>query len=166
MVNYNNGKIYKIECLTGDIDDIYIGSTTKNYLSKRMVQHRSDYKRWKESDVKGITSSFKIFDKYGVDNCIITLLENVNAKSKEELLARESYYIRTSYCVNKNIMGRTRKEWEVEYYEQNKERIKEYQMKPEIKEQRKIKRSIKVKCEICNLELQKYSLKNHKTNKH
>ena len=45
MVNYNNGKIYKIE---NNIDDmIYIGSTTKQYLSQRMDKHRSSYKRWK-----------------------------------------------------------------------------------------------------------------------
>ena len=36
MVNYNNGKIYKIEPLNGEEGDIYIGSTTKEYLSQRM----------------------------------------------------------------------------------------------------------------------------------
>ena len=36
MVNYTNGKIYKIICLT--TNDIYIGSTTKP-LSTRLANH-------------------------------------------------------------------------------------------------------------------------------
>ena len=51
MVNYANGKIYKIESIINieDIEEplIYIGSTTKNYLSQRMDEHRSNYKMWK-----------------------------------------------------------------------------------------------------------------------
>jgi hypothetical protein len=42
MVNYGNGKIYKIESHLGD--KIYIGSTTKQYLSQRMDKHRSEYR--------------------------------------------------------------------------------------------------------------------------
>ena len=46
MVNYNNSKVYKIWSHAGD--KIYIGSTTKDYLSKRMTDHRSAYKLYKE----------------------------------------------------------------------------------------------------------------------
>ena len=45
MVNYNNGKIYKIEDLSGEI--CYIGSTTKERLCQRMVNHRAKYIHWK-----------------------------------------------------------------------------------------------------------------------
>ncbi len=45
MVNYQNGKIYKIQDIGGNM--CYIGSTTKDFLSKRMVEHRSAYKNWK-----------------------------------------------------------------------------------------------------------------------
>ena len=50
MVNYNNGKIYKIVpiCEGADEGDVYIGSTTKEYLSQRMVQHRADYNKWQK----------------------------------------------------------------------------------------------------------------------
>ena len=65
MVNYNNGKIYKIENLGGNM--CYIGSTTKDYLSKRMVQHRSLYKRWKDGKCVSNISVFKMFEKYGLD---------------------------------------------------------------------------------------------------
>jgi hypothetical protein len=42
---------------------------------------------------KGKTRSFEVFEKYGVENCAIILLEYVNAHSKDELLAREKYYV-------------------------------------------------------------------------
>jgi hypothetical protein len=114
MNKYENGKIYKIEAINGEVGDIYIGSTTQKYLCSRMTKHRSDYKR-------KLTRSYKIFDKYGLDNCIITLLENVNCRSKDELIARERFYIETLQCVNKKIAVRTMKE----YREMNREKLKE-----------------------------------------
>ena len=42
MVNYDNGKIYKIK--SNQTNKIYVGSTTKTYLSQRMDQHRSAVK--------------------------------------------------------------------------------------------------------------------------
>jgi hypothetical protein len=90
MVNYSNCKIYKIEPICEhDEGDIYIGSTTKDYLSKRMVAHRSLYKRCKNSKEINYCSSYKLFDKYGIENCNIYLLENVSANSKDELLAQK-----------------------------------------------------------------------------
>ena len=61
MVNYSNGKIYKIEPLEGEEGDVYIGSTTKQYLSQRMVEHRDSYKRWKSGAKIGKTSSYILF---------------------------------------------------------------------------------------------------------
>ncbi len=69
-INYNNGKIYKIEPLNGEEGDIYIGSTTKQYLSQRMDSHRSDFKKFNEGKKVSITS-FKLFEKYGIENCNI-----------------------------------------------------------------------------------------------
>jgi adenylate kinase family enzyme len=122
MVNYANGKIYKIEPLIDhDEGDIYIGSTTKNLLCQRMETHRGNYRGWKNGYNNKITS-FNIFDKYGLENCVITLLETVNANSKDELHTRERYYIQSLKCVNKNIPTRTDKE----YREDNKEILKQY----------------------------------------
>ena len=119
MVNYSNGKIYKIEPIVEHLEgDIYIGSTTKKYLSQRMDKHRSSYKRYKDGKFHKFTV-FDIFDKYGIDNCKIYLLESVNANSKDELLAKEGNYIKTLKCVNKCIVGRTEKE----YYNDNKTNI-------------------------------------------
>ena len=66
--NYSKGKIYKIEALNGEPDDIYIGSTTKEFLSQRMTKHRSSYLRWSGSNsIKpNYVTSFDVFDKYGI----------------------------------------------------------------------------------------------------
>ena len=119
MVNYNNGKIYKIEPICDyDEGDIYIGSTTKQYLSQRMTAHKKDYRSYQKGNHKKITS-FILFDKYGIDNCNILLLELVNVETKDELHNREAHYIKNLKCVNKIIPKRTPKE----YRQDNKESI-------------------------------------------
>ena len=71
--DYSKGKIYKIEPICDhDEGDIFLGSTTKEYLSQRMDKHRSDYKRWKQGKCAFI-SSYSIFEEYGLKNCFIEL---------------------------------------------------------------------------------------------
>ena len=125
MVNYNNGKIYKIEPLNGEEGDIYIGSTTKEYLSQRMDKHRSDYKYFLKNGAKKATS-YNLFNKYGVEDCKIILLELVNVNSKDELLMREAHYIKELKCVNKFMPLATKnKNYMKEYRETHKEELKE-----------------------------------------
>ena len=114
MVNYSNGKIYKIESDLGDL--IYIGSTTKYYLSQRMERHRFDYVRRCTYRPQLNITAHQLFDKYGIDNCRIVLLESVKCESKDELTAREAYYIKNNKCVNKNVPNRTKKEYYNEVY--------------------------------------------------
>ena len=59
MVNYQNGKIYKIEDVGGNM--CYIGSTPKDFLSKRMVEHRSKYNTWRNDNTSIRYSVFEIF---------------------------------------------------------------------------------------------------------
>jgi ribosomal protein S27AE len=137
MVNYSNGKIYMI-CAIDAIDgdgNIYIGSTTKEYLSQRMVCHRKDYVQWKNGNIKvGKINSFILFDNFGVDHCRIILLETFPCQSKDELTSREAFYIRSMPNVNKIIPHRTRAQYRednqedilrkrIEYYEINKDSI-------------------------------------------
>jgi len=133
MVNYNNGKIYKIEDLAGEM--CYIGSTTKERLCQRMVQHRSRYTAWKAAKGDKYTV-FDIFEKYGIDNCRIVLVETYPCESKDELTSREAHYIRNLACVNKCIPGRTDDQYyqdnidqillkQKKHYNENKEKIKE-----------------------------------------
>ena len=70
MVNYTNGKIYKIVCLT--TNQIYIGSTTKP-LSTRLANHRADYKLYKNGKIKsGIMIRFMRVPYLVVIGCACT----------------------------------------------------------------------------------------------
>jgi hypothetical protein len=111
MPDYQNGKIYMIWCG----DDKYYGSTIRT-LSARMSKHRYIHKQ--ASGKK--TSACVIFDKHGTDNCKIELVELFPCHSKDELEAREGFYIRNNNCVNKIIPDRTR----IEYNEVHRDDIK------------------------------------------
>lgn len=110
MPNYKQGKIYKIVSNTDD-DICYVGSTTQPLLCQRMVEHRSGYGRWKNGGKCDKTSSYDMFDKYGVSNCRIELIEIFPCNSKDELTKKEGEYIRSLECVNKKIAGRTKQGW-------------------------------------------------------
>jgi len=115
MVNYDNGKIYKIVCNKTGL--IYIGSTTKKLLCQRLTNHVCLFKRYKNGKHNFITS-FKVLENNDYN---IILLENFPCESKDELHARERYYIESIECVNKCIPTRKIKE----YNEKNKDKIKE-----------------------------------------
>jgi hypothetical protein len=102
MVNYSNGKIYKIEAVNAEPDEkVYVGSTTKEYLSQRMYFHKNHYHKWKDGKCDKVMC-YDLFDKYGIDNCVIVLLEIVNCNSKDELLSKERQYYKTLHCINKH----------------------------------------------------------------
>ena len=112
--DYSKGKIYKIEPIVEhEPNEIYIGSTTKEYLSQRMATHKGDYIRWKNNK-RGKVMVFDLFDKYEFCNCEIILLENYIASSKDDLLSREKYFIQSIGCLNKYIPGRTLEEYKTE----------------------------------------------------
>lgn len=88
MVNYNYSKVYKI--INSIDDEIYIGSTTYQYLCNRMNQHRMSCK-----DISGRRDS-KLYNKMrelGIENFKIELLEEVKCDNKEALLIKEQEYI-------------------------------------------------------------------------
>jgi hypothetical protein len=122
MVNYANSKVYKIWSPQGD--KIYVGSTTKQYLSQRMTAHRKDYNYWKSGKGDFVTS-YSIFDEYGLENCLIELLEAKPCSSRDELKQLEGGYIRSLICVNKRIESRTK----IEYHNDNKEKFSGLQKK-------------------------------------
>ena len=123
QMNYKNGKIYKIESHLGD--KIYIGSTTKQYLSQRMGFHRSDYKKWMNNK-SGYVRVYDLFNEYGIDNCLITLIEMCPCNTRDELRAKEGFYIKSLPCVNKNVAGRSQKEYNAEHKEQRKQSQKDF----------------------------------------
>lgn len=188
--NYKNGKIYKIEPIEGgEEEDIYIGSTCSEFLNQRLNHHYNDYKSYKK-DKNSFVSSYILFDKYGFDNCNIILLETVEANTKNELLERESYYIKTLKCINKKIPLRTQKEWYddnkdkiIKYRKDNKDKIKEYhkenydnnkeKRKEEARQYRKNnkeiiseKSKIKITCECGSNVRKEDKARHYKSNKH
>lgn len=120
MVNYQNGKIYAIKSNSGD--KIYVGSTTKEYLSARMAEHRRAFAVVERGTAKRCTSH-EVFTQYGVENCYIELIELFPCNTKDELATRENHYIRSLVCVNKYlaINPLTKKERAAEYYKRNAE---------------------------------------------
>ena len=73
-----------------------------------MADHIASYRTWIKSDKKADKiMAFELFDKYGVGNCKIILLEFVNAKSKDELRMKEQEHIEKLKCINKVRAYRT-----------------------------------------------------------
>ena len=111
MSNYNLGKIYCIK--SKNSKDIYIGSTCLT-LERRFELHSYDFLYRN----KNLTSS-KIIFKQG--DAYIELIENCPCKNKTELIQREGDLQRQMDCVNKQIAGRSKKE----YYDEHKEHLGE-----------------------------------------
>ena len=110
---YNNGKIYIIK--SDQTEKIYIGSTIQP-LTKRLLAHKNNFKRW-NNDKYGYVTSFEII-KFG--DSYIELIELYPCNSKSELEKREGKIIKqNNYTVNKLIAGRTDKE----FYEDNKDEL-------------------------------------------
>ena len=158
--DYSKGKIYKIEPICEhDEGAIYIGSTTKEYLSQRMTAHRSDYNRWKLG-LRNNVASFNLFEKYGVENCQIILIEYVNAISHDDLAKSEAKHIQNNKCVNQKIPTRTQQEYD-KIYKQS-EKYKEYLILS--KDERNKKAGSKITC-ICGCIIRRDSKAKHEKSK-
>lgn len=101
------GKIYIIK--SKQTDKVYIGSTF-NTLKQRFTEHKSKHKSKHNCTSKEII-------KY--PDAEIILIECYECEDEKQLKTRESEYIRQYNCVNIRIEGRT----DVEYREDNKEKI-------------------------------------------
>ena len=97
--DYSNGRIYFIEPICEHEDNEFYYGSTIQILCKRMDKHRRDFKNWKDGN-HGKYMCFELFEKYGLENCKIYLAEKYPCKDREELEAREGYYIRNYDCNN------------------------------------------------------------------
>lgn len=87
MVNYSLGKVYKIVCnVTGEC---YVGSTCQKSLALRLATHKSSTNK---------SYSKRIIERGNYD---IVLLEDVCCQNKDQLHARERYWIDNTICINK-----------------------------------------------------------------
>jgi hypothetical protein len=108
---YENGKIYKIFNET----DTYYGSTILS-LNERLRLHKGN----KNTIAKLIINN----PPYKIE-----IIENYPCRNKYELEQRERFFQKNNKCINIQICGRTKKEWDKEYYEDNKDKIKEQRRK-------------------------------------
>ena len=120
MNKYQNGKIYAIRSY--QTEEFYIGSTCDK-LSKRFYNHKAKFKQFQNGKGNCVTS-FKMLE---YPDARMELLENCPCNDKNELTRREGELIRANpNCVNKNIAGRTDKEWRQANAETIKANRKEY----------------------------------------
>jgi hypothetical protein len=118
MPDYQQGKIYKIVC--NETGLTYYGSTVKPRLSERMSNHRGMFKAYKEDPISNkYVSSFQVLER---NNYEYSLVESYPCNTKDELHARERYYIENNECVNRSIPSRTK----AEYRDDHKPEIAEY----------------------------------------
>ena len=105
MVNYSNGKIYKL--IAGD--GIYVGATCSS-LARRKWRHKSKSKKFPTRRVyaKCIEVGWNLVD--------IVLLERFNCENKDDLHKRERYWIEKIGNLNMQLPMRTT--------EDNKEHLK------------------------------------------
>lgn len=176
MNKYENGKIYRLVCNITNKN--YYGSTIQ-LLSKRLYEHKRDYKRYLNNNKNYITS----FEIIKGDNFEIILVELFNCSCKLELEKRERYYIENNECINKNIPTRSLKEWYddnkdnmkeyyklnkdkiIEYKEVNKEKIKEYSMKYRDLNKEKAKEKRKIYTEANKEKIKEYLKQYYETQK-
>lgn len=71
----------------------YIGSTDRKFL-ERFKEHCRYYEQYKENGRRNLHPAlWAAYDKYGIENFKIEIVEVLNDKSFSEILDREEYYI-------------------------------------------------------------------------
>jgi hypothetical protein len=129
-------------------DKIYIGSTKKYEIEKRMSEHKNNAKYWTEGKTH-YTSSFEII-KFG--DAKIKLIESYPCYNKTQLLMRERYYIDLyrDLCVNIQTPIHTE--------EERKENKIIYEKRKECEELQKLRENknyMKNKCRLLNYKIHK-----------
>ena len=187
-MDYSKSIIYKIVCKNPEIKDCYVGSTT-NY-DKRKNCHKSNCNN---TNRKGYNSNVYQFirNNGNWENWDMVEIEKYNCNDKLELYKQERFWLEElNASLNSQIPNRSQKQYREdnkdkikekvkEYYEDNKEKIKEKDKqyrednKDKIKENKKQhyqdnkdKINEKVKCNICNKQMNKSSLTRHNKRLH
>ena len=134
MPDYQKGKIYKLWSPSKNL--VYYGSTTET-LSRRLSGHLCQYKKYNNKISTIYVNSFKILE---CEDYKIELVEEYACNNRQQLCKKEGEYIKANECVNMQIAGRTKKEWEKEnpnkvkeakqkYCEENLDKVKEAKQK-------------------------------------
>ena len=95
---------------TNETETEYYYGHTKTPIEYRLTKHLSDFERYKEGIMNWI-SVFVLFEKYGIMNCHIELVEDIVCETLNEIREKEGNYQRTNICVNKRIEARSKKQY-------------------------------------------------------
>ena len=150
-MDYKNGNIYQI--LNNVNDDVYVGSTTQP-LCKRLYKHKSN----SEKLVECKAPLYELMREIGKDIFYVELIELYPCNNREELRAREGYYIRERGSLNKVITGRTQQEWrntteyDKQYHVKNKEHIHS-------------RKNERITCNVCGCYSSKANIARHQITK-
>jgi hypothetical protein len=123
-IDYSKTVIYKIVCKNEDVKDVYVGSTT------RFNERRREHKKYCINE-KYKKHNYKVYQVIrangGWSNWdMIEIIKQV-CKDSAEAYALERYYYELLNCnMNTVVPGRTQKEYDKQYYQNNKDKIKEY----------------------------------------
>ena len=144
MCDYSKCSIYKLVDETNNNE--YYGST-KLKLLKRLRSHERCYRHYLAGKYHYV-SSFEILknNKYK-----IILLEELDCKDRDELLLRESVYIKNSpNCVNKYKVARRTEDED----------------KQAVKLEGERRNGVYVTCECCNKQVSKRNISTHRKKYH
>ena len=170
-IDYSKTIIYKIVCKDLDVKDFYIGSTTQ--FNARKNQHKLNHNN------PNITSKYncKLYNcirQNGYwDNWDMVMIEKFPCADKLEQFQRERECIEElKPTLNNNIkLNQTdedKKEYMVEYRENNKEQLRLWKKNYDDKNRADINRKAteKIPCDICGIVICRSSLLRHKKRKH
>lgn len=181
------GYVYKI--IHNQSNIVYVGSTM-NEIRHRWQNHKSSYNYWKQNKKVNSVCIYTYFEQYGIDNFKIILIKEYEVVDRKHLELYESLWILKLKSVNKLIpfcikylyhseyrkLNEDRlKEYSKQYYEDNKEQIKELMMyeyyngnrkennmKSSTKIREENKNQLKYVCGKCNyIADSKYKLERH-----
>ena len=119
MPNYSKGKIYTIRN-KNDPSLIYVGSTIQS-LAKRLGGHKKDCKKTTKYPNHQLYTKIEDWNDWYIE-----LYENCPCNSKEELCKREGEIIREIGTLNRCIAGRSVRESQKNWRENNKEKYHNY----------------------------------------
>ena len=156
------GRVYKIIC--SQSNDIYIGSTF-NELRVRWQQHKNRYCEYKKNPNRSM-SIHSFFDNFDIKDFKIILIKEYEVVDRKHLESKEQLWINKLKCINTNNSFRINWISRKDYYQDNKEKIKEYDRNRQNKEAIKMQRAIKITC-ACGSEIRRCDNARHeRTKKH
>ena len=123
-IDYSKCVIYKIVCNDLNVKDLYVGSTT-NFV-KRKQSHKNNCNCNENNDKHNLKIYKTIREIGGWENWSMVEIEKYSCNDKNEAFSRERFWLeKLDAKLNTLIPTRTVKE----YYEDNKEKLKEYHEK-------------------------------------